>query len=126
LTGLTQGETADGERADSWVGFHTFRHTRATRLFRGHWDEAAAAYVGGWNATQVCKFLGHTDPGFTLRTYVHLLPEDLPAPVFNAPRGATRGQQNPPKRAETMHRSRRQSRLRSSAAETGRDRTGHS
>lgn len=54
-------------RAESWVGFHTFRHTCATRLFRS-----------GWNAVQVQKFLGHSDPGFTLRTYVHLLPEDLP------------------------------------------------
>jgi hypothetical protein len=25
-------------------------------------------------------FLGHTDPGFTLRTYVHLLDDDLPEP----------------------------------------------
>jgi integrase len=52
-----------------WPGFHTFRHTRATMLFRS-----------GWNAAQVCRFLGHTDPGFTLRTYVHLLDEDLPEP----------------------------------------------
>jgi integrase len=50
--------------ARTWVGFHTFRHTCATLLFRN-----------GWNAVQVQKFLGHTDPGFTLRTYVHLLPE---------------------------------------------------
>ena len=60
-------------RAESWVGHHTFRHTCATRLFRA-----------GWNAVQVQKFLGHADPGFTLRTYVHLLPEDLPEPDFSA------------------------------------------
>jgi integrase len=60
-------------RAESWVGFHTFRHTCATRLFRS-----------GWNAVQVQKFLGHSDPGFTLRTYVHLLPEDLPELPFGA------------------------------------------
>jgi hypothetical protein len=59
-------------RAESWVGFHTFRHTTATRLFVGQ----------KWNAAQVCRFLGHSDPGFTLRTYVHLLPEDLPEPDF--------------------------------------------
>jgi integrase len=59
-------------RADTWVGFHTFRHTTATRLFVGQ----------GWNAVQVSKFLGHADAGFTLRTYVHLLPEDLPEPDF--------------------------------------------
>jgi integrase len=56
-------------RADTWVGFHTFRHTAATLLF-----------LNGWNAKQVQRFLGHADPGFTLRTYVHLLPEDLPEP----------------------------------------------
>lgn len=54
-----------------WPGFHAFRHTCATRLFRG-----------GWNAVQVQKFLGHSDPGFTLRVYVHLLDEDLPEPTF--------------------------------------------
>jgi integrase len=54
-----------------WPGFHAFRHTCATRLF-----------LSGWNAVQVCQFLGHSDPGFTLRTYVHLLPDDLPEPSF--------------------------------------------
>lgn len=54
-----------------WPGFHTFRHTAASRLF-----------VAGWNAVQVQKFLGHSDPGFTLRCYVHLLPEDLPEVPF--------------------------------------------
>jgi integrase len=39
-------------------------------------------FVGGWNAEQVQKFLGHADPGFTLRVYVHLLPEDLPDVPF--------------------------------------------
>jgi integrase len=58
-------------RAESWVGFHTLRHTCATALFRS-----------GWNAVQVQKFLGHSDPGFTLRVYVHLLPEDLPDVPF--------------------------------------------
>jgi integrase len=82
-------KTADGERAESWVGCHTFRHTAATRLFRGYWDDDVEGYVGAWNAAQVCKFLGHTDPGFTLRTYVHLLPEDLPEPVFGGIKGAS-------------------------------------
>jgi integrase len=57
------------KRAESWVGFHTFRHTCATQLF-----------LRGWNAKQVSVFLGHSDAGFTLRTYVHLLPDDLPEP----------------------------------------------
>jgi len=76
------------ERAETWVGFHTFRHTTATRLFVGQ----------GWNAVQVCRFLGHSDPGFTLRTYVHLLPEDLPEPDFRGPKvgneWATRASEN--------------------------------
>ncbi|HEX3805166.1 MAG TPA: tyrosine-type recombinase/integrase, partial [Gaiellaceae bacterium] len=53
-----------------WMGFHAFRHTCATRLFRS-----------GWNAAQVQRFLGHADPGFTLRRYIHLLDEDMPEPV---------------------------------------------
>jgi integrase len=47
------------------------QHTCAARLFRR-----------GWNAVQVQKFHGHADPGFRLRTYVHLLSEDLPEPDF--------------------------------------------
>jgi hypothetical protein len=74
-------------RADTWVGFHTFRHTAATLLF-----------IHGWNAKQVQTFLGHSDPGFTLRTYVHLLPEDLPQPPALAAivgnNGATRHPEN--------------------------------
>jgi hypothetical protein len=58
-------------RAESWVGFHTFRHTCATLLFRN-----------GWNAVQVQRWLGHHKPSFTLDTYVHLLDEDVPEPVF--------------------------------------------
>lgn len=49
-----------------WAGFHTLRHTCASRLF-----------AAGRNAVQVQRWLGHSDPGFTLRTYVHLLEDDL-------------------------------------------------
>ncbi len=52
-----------------WLGFHGFRHTCATALFRE-----------GRNAKQVQAWLGHHSPAFTLETYVHLLPEDLPEP----------------------------------------------
>jgi integrase len=45
-----------------WVSFHTFRHTCASLLFES-----------GKNTRQVCDWLGHADPAFTLRTYVHLL-----------------------------------------------------
>jgi integrase len=58
-------------RAESWVGFHSFRHTCATLLFRN-----------GWNAVQVQRWLGHHKPSFTLDTYVHLLDEDVPEPSF--------------------------------------------
>ena len=62
----------DGElRASSWVGFHAFRHTCATILFRR-----------GWNAVQVQRWLGHHKPSFTLDTYMHLLDEDVPEPSF--------------------------------------------
>lgn len=53
-----------------WPTWHTFRHTCASQLFRT-----------GWNAAQVARLLGHADAGFTLRTYVHLLDEDLPEPT---------------------------------------------
>ena len=46
-------------------------------------QQLARPYVPctGWNAAQVSRFLGHSDAGFTLRTYVHLLDEDLPEPT---------------------------------------------
>jgi hypothetical protein len=48
------------------VSFHAFRHTCASLLF-----------AAGKNVKQVQEWLGHADPGFTLRTYVHLLDEGL-------------------------------------------------
>jgi integrase len=54
-----------------WAGFHTLRHTCATMLFRH-----------GLNAKQVQVWLGHHSPAFTLATYVHLIPDDLPDPTF--------------------------------------------
>jgi integrase len=49
-----------------WVHFHTFRHTCASMLFEA-----------GKNIRQVCDWLGHADPAFTLRTYVHLIDSGL-------------------------------------------------
>ena len=69
-----------GVRPETWVGFHSFQHTCGTMLFRD-----------GWNAKQVCMFLGHTDPGFTLRTYIHLLNDDLPEPQVLASAGGNKG-----------------------------------
>ena len=55
-----------------WAGLHTLRHTCASMLFRS-----------GWNAKQVQVVLGHHSPAFTLATYVHLVPDDLPEPFFS-------------------------------------------
>jgi hypothetical protein len=49
----------------------TLRHTCTSILFRR-----------GYNAKQVQVWLGHHSAAFTLATYVHLLPEDLPEPDF--------------------------------------------
>lgn len=49
-----------------WAGFHSFRHTCATRLF-----------AAGRNAVQVQRWLGHHSPAFTLSVYVDLLDGDL-------------------------------------------------
>lgn len=49
-----------------WASFHTFRHTCASMLFEE-----------GRNVKQVAEWLGHADPAFTLRTYVHLLDDGV-------------------------------------------------
>lgn len=64
-----EAEGKDGRpetRVRSAVSFHTFRHTCASLLF-----------AEGRNIKQVQEWLGHADPGFTLRTYVHLLDAGL-------------------------------------------------
>jgi Phage integrase family len=72
---ISQGSAATSGngtlRAESWVGFHTFRHTCATVLFRR-----------GWNAVQVQRRMGHHSPSFTLNVYVSLLDDDIPEPAF--------------------------------------------
>jgi site-specific recombinase XerD len=45
-------------------GFHHLRHTYASTLLSDGVDIRALA-----------EYLGHSDPGFTLRTYTHLMPE---------------------------------------------------
>jgi integrase len=62
---------AAGRAGVPWAGVHTLRHTCASILFRS-----------GWNAKQVQVVLGHHSPAFTLATYVHLIPDDLPEPRF--------------------------------------------
>lgn len=62
---------ACAEAGVEWGGFHTFRHTVASRMF-----------ASGRNAVQVQNRLGHHSAAFTLRTYVHLLePGDLEGPL---------------------------------------------
>jgi integrase len=53
-----------------WVTPHVFRHTCASRLLS---DGRSIRQVAGW--------LGHTDPAFTLRTYVHLMDDGLGKPL---------------------------------------------
>jgi len=53
-----------------WMTFHTLRHTCASLLF----DQ-------GRNAKQVQRWLGHHSAAFTLETYIHLLSEELDAPL---------------------------------------------
>ena len=53
----------------------------------------------GLNAKQVQVWLGHHSPAFTLATYVHLIPDDLPDPSFldtlTAKSGNETANQNP-------------------------------
>lgn len=50
-----------GIRSDR-AGFHYLRHTYASRLL-----------AAGIDVRALSEFLGHADPGFTLRTYCHLM-----------------------------------------------------
>lgn len=61
---------AAAEAGVEWAGFHTFRHTVASRMF-----------ARGRNVVQVQRWLGHHAASFTLDTYVHLLRDDLPEPL---------------------------------------------
>jgi integrase len=54
-----------------WPSFHRFRHTCASLLFEA-----------GKNVRQVSEWLGHADPAFTLRTYVHLMDDGLGSADF--------------------------------------------
>ena len=70
-----------------WAGFHTFRHTVASRLF-----------AAGRNVVQVQRWLGRHSPSFTLDTYVHLLSDDLGEPL--APLGRPSVSQDRPGRVK--------------------------
>jgi integrase len=77
-----------------WVHAHTFRHSVATRLLNS-----------GWSLVQVAKFLSHSDPGFTARTYIHLTPEDLPTPDTAFAFLNNTGQPDTQRETETLPRS---------------------
>jgi integrase len=66
------------------LSFHTFRHTCASLLF-----------AEGRNAVQVQRWLGHSDPSFTLRTYVHLLDDDALGDALDESAWATVGPHDP-------------------------------
>jgi integrase len=70
-----------------WVTFHTFRHTCASLLF-----------AEGKSPKQVQIWLGHTDPAFTMRTYIHLIDDDAlgdALDVYCDKRGAARATGEP-------------------------------
>lgn len=50
-----------------WGGFHSLRHTAASRWL-----------LSGVSIATVSRLLGHADAAFTLRTYISVLPDDLP------------------------------------------------
>ena len=53
-----------GVPAGRETGFHQLRHYFAS-----------AALANGVDIRSLAAYLGHTDPGFTLRMYVHLMPD---------------------------------------------------
>jgi integrase len=65
------GAYDEGGKWRTWVTFHTFRHTCASLLFEA-----------GRDVAQVAAWLGHADPAFTLRTYVHLMDEGVGDAAF--------------------------------------------
>jgi site-specific recombinase XerC len=71
-----------------WVIFLTLRHTCATLLL-----------AEGKNVKQVQEWLGHADPSFTLKEYIHLMDEGVGSAAFLddavAPAGSPRATQCP-------------------------------
>jgi integrase len=51
----------------AWAGWHSLRHTAASRWL-----------LGGVSIAQVSRLLGHADASFTLRVYISVMPADLP------------------------------------------------
>jgi integrase len=57
---------AAAEAGAEWAGFHTFRHTCASLMME---NERSIVTISRW--------LGHSSPDFTLRTYVHLMDKEM-------------------------------------------------
>lgn len=74
----------------TWAGWHTFRHTLASRLF-----------AAGRNPKQVQRWLGHHKASFTLDRYVHLMGDEIGEPISLPVAGARRGTQGARKGPET-------------------------
>lgn len=95
--GLSEEVLKSGRtRTRSTVSFHVFRHTCASLLFEE-----------GRNVKQVADWLGHADPGFTLRTYVHLLDAGLGGGLevdIEVKVGSRPGQGKPRKQPQAEHR----------------------
>jgi hypothetical protein len=53
------------------------------------------------SARQAQLWLGHHSPAFTLATYVHLIPDDLPDPTFLDDLTAARGNNVATRQAQT-------------------------
>jgi integrase len=77
-----------------WGAFHRLRHTCGTVMKRK-----------GASDSQIQLWLGHHDPGFTARTYIHLDSRDLPDPTlfdsFLAPEGGNKGATGATRSTET-------------------------
>lgn len=84
---------ATGIPDDRRNGMHVLRHTYASVLLDA-----------GESITALSTYLGHADPGFTLRTYTHLLPtsEDRTRRAIDAAFGEDQAAENGPEAADGL------------------------
>jgi integrase len=59
-------EAAGLEHVKQWDGMHALRHFYASTMLEQ-----------GVSIKELSEYLGHTDPGFTLRIYTHLMPSSF-------------------------------------------------